>query len=177
MSNIFLCSRVGVSFKAKTWDKSSLTCPKGSRWLFVNLSFWKDTSCRIQCAPVAGESGWTYSLPGMAGSAFPVTDLSHSAKHTHLHHCNFPPNFYTIFYISYLWLYCSQVWDSLHLSHALISTRMISLKLKDVLFPEHVFALLKLKLVKMWFSLHLSCITALCIVHNVFQRPVYLVNG
>jgi len=27
---------------------------------------------------------------------------------------------------------------------------MISLKLKDVLFPEHVFSLLKSKLVRMW---------------------------
>ena len=39
------------------------------------MSFWKETSCRIQCAPVAGESGCTYRRPGMAGSAFPVTDL------------------------------------------------------------------------------------------------------
>lgn len=52
-----------------------LTCPKGSRWLLVSLSFWKETSCLIQWAPVAGESGCTYSRPGMAGSAFPVTDL------------------------------------------------------------------------------------------------------
>lgn len=36
-----------------------LTCPNGSRWLLVSLSFWKETSCRIQCAPVAGESGCT----------------------------------------------------------------------------------------------------------------------
>lgn len=36
-----------------------LTWPKGSRWLFVSFSFWKETSCRIQWAPVAGESGWT----------------------------------------------------------------------------------------------------------------------
>lgn len=41
----------------------------------MSLSFWKETSWRLQCAPVAGESGWTYSLPGMAGSAFPVIDL------------------------------------------------------------------------------------------------------
>ena len=52
-----------------------LTCPKGSRWLFVSFSFWKETSCRIQWAPVAGESGCTYSRPGMAGSAFPATIL------------------------------------------------------------------------------------------------------
>lgn len=53
-----------------------LTCPNGSRWLLVSLSFWKETSCRIQCAPVAGESGCTYRRPGMAGSALPVTDLN-----------------------------------------------------------------------------------------------------
>lgn len=53
----------------------SLTCPNGSRWLLVSLSFWKDTSCLIQWAPVAGESGCTYRRPGMAGSALPVTDL------------------------------------------------------------------------------------------------------
>lgn len=41
----------------------------------MSLSFWKETSCRIQCAPVAGESGCTYRRPGMAGSALPVTDL------------------------------------------------------------------------------------------------------
>ena len=36
-----------------------LTFPNGSRWLLVSLSFWKETSCRIQWAPVAGESGCT----------------------------------------------------------------------------------------------------------------------
>lgn len=40
-------------------DSLFLTWPKGSRWLFVSFSFWKETSCRIQWAPVAGESGWT----------------------------------------------------------------------------------------------------------------------
>lgn len=38
---------------------SLLTCPKGSRWLLVSLSFWKETSCLIQWAPEAGESGCT----------------------------------------------------------------------------------------------------------------------
>lgn len=71
VSNIFVYSV--KKFQSKYM---SLTCPKGSRWLLVNFNFWKDTSCRIQCAPVAGESEWTYSLPGIAGSAFPVTDLS-----------------------------------------------------------------------------------------------------
>lgn len=61
--------------------KFSLTCPKGSRWLLVSFSFWKDTSCRIQCAPVAGESGCTYSRPGMAGSAFPATILQAQQSH------------------------------------------------------------------------------------------------
>lgn len=66
-----------IVFQALTW-------PNGSRWLLVSFSFWKDTSCLIQWAPVAGESGWTYSRPGIAGSALPVTDLS--AKHkTHVH--------------------------------------------------------------------------------------------
>lgn len=26
----------------------TLTCPKGSKWLLVSLSFWKETSCLIQ---------------------------------------------------------------------------------------------------------------------------------
>lgn len=72
----------GREGEERTWSRGcqaglheALTCPKGSRWLLVSLSFWKETSCRIQCAPVAGESGCTYRRPGMAGSALPVTDL------------------------------------------------------------------------------------------------------
>lgn len=65
----------GKRWNAINKNSEALTCPKGSRWLLVSLSFWKDTNCLIQCAPVAGESGWTYNLPGIAGSAFPVTDL------------------------------------------------------------------------------------------------------
>lgn len=57
----------------------TLTCPKGSKWLLVSLSFWKETSCLIQWAPAAGESGCTYSLPGMAGSALPATILTADA--------------------------------------------------------------------------------------------------
>lgn len=34
--------------------------------------------CFIHCAPVAGESGCIYSLPGWAGSAFPLTIHSES---------------------------------------------------------------------------------------------------
>lgn len=30
--------------------------------LFVSFSFPKEISCRIQCAPVLGDSGWTYTL-------------------------------------------------------------------------------------------------------------------
>lgn len=74
--------RWGREGEERTWSRGcqagpheALTCPKGSRWLLVSLSFWKETSCRIQCAPVAGESGCTYRRPGMAGSALPVTDL------------------------------------------------------------------------------------------------------
>lgn len=59
--------------------QTPLTCPKGSKWLLVSLSFWKDTSCLIQWAPAAGESGCTYSLPGMAGSALPATILTAEA--------------------------------------------------------------------------------------------------
>lgn len=57
----------------------TLTCPKGSKWLLVSLSFWKETSCLIQWAPAAGESGCTYSRPGMAGSALPATILTADA--------------------------------------------------------------------------------------------------
>ena len=34
-----------------------LTWPWGSSVLLVSLTRWKDTGCRIQWAPVAGESG------------------------------------------------------------------------------------------------------------------------
>ena len=42
------------------------------------LSFWNDINCFSQTAPVAGESGWTYNLPGRCGSALPVTTHSES---------------------------------------------------------------------------------------------------
>ena len=45
-------------------------------WLLVNFIFWKETTCRIHCDPVPGESGWTKILVGMRGSALPVTDHS-----------------------------------------------------------------------------------------------------
>jgi hypothetical protein len=41
-----------------SWDPSlGLTWPWGSSVLLVSLTRWKDTGCRIQWAPVAGESG------------------------------------------------------------------------------------------------------------------------
>ena len=51
-----------------------LTCPFWSRLLFVSLSLWNVTGCFIQCAPLAGESGWMYRRPGMCGSALPFSD-------------------------------------------------------------------------------------------------------
>lgn len=51
------------NYMVNCWENqmecSVLTCPKGSRWLFVSLSFWNDISCLIQWVPVAGESGCT----------------------------------------------------------------------------------------------------------------------
>ena len=53
-----------------------LTCPIWSMWLLVNFIFWKETTWRIHCDPVPGESGWTKILVGIRGSALPVTDHS-----------------------------------------------------------------------------------------------------
>ena len=41
--------------------------------LLVSLTFWKEMSCFIHCAPVAGESGWMKKRLGICGSAFPAT--------------------------------------------------------------------------------------------------------
>lgn len=50
-----------------------LTWPNWSKWLFVNLTFWKLIVCLIHCAPLDGPSGWTYKRPGRWGSALPAT--------------------------------------------------------------------------------------------------------
>ena len=60
------------------WFRIPLTYPNWSKWLLVIFNFWKETSCFSQTDPLAGLSGWTYNLPGSAGSALPVTTHSES---------------------------------------------------------------------------------------------------
>lgn len=50
-----------------------LACPLSSSWLLVSLSLSKEMTCLDHWAPEAGESGWTWTLGGDTGSAFPAT--------------------------------------------------------------------------------------------------------
>lgn len=59
--------------KNKNKKRIILTWPNWSKWLFVNLTFWKLIVCRIHCAPLDGPSGCTYKRPGRWGSALPAT--------------------------------------------------------------------------------------------------------
>lgn len=66
--------RGGKEFGADLQKPSKiLTWPCWSSSLLVSLTLSKDTTCRIQSSPSAGESGWMYTRPGIGASAFPAT--------------------------------------------------------------------------------------------------------
>lgn len=52
----------------------NLTCPLSSSGLLVSLSQSKETVCFIHWAPLAGESGWKWTLPGGEASPRPATN-------------------------------------------------------------------------------------------------------
>lgn len=41
-------TRLAIMWLNSIDDRQAPTCPNGSRWLLVNFSFWKETSCLIQ---------------------------------------------------------------------------------------------------------------------------------